>query len=549
PLFALLGLEVAAIGPSDAAVRRRRAYRADVVYASVAEIGYDVLRDRFATRSEERVDPPCDAAVVDEADAVMIDEAMTPLVLAGAADAAASDIAAATALVRTLSAPEHYAIDPDGTTVSLTDAGYDLIEQHLGGVNLFDTEHAGTLTRINLALHARMLLHRDVDYLVADGRIQLINTARGRVAQRQRWPDGLQAAVEAKEGLGISAPGEILDQLTVQDLLGRYRTLAGMSGTILPVAEDLIEFYGLRSGRIPRHRPDRRVDLPLEVLTTEAEKTDAVIGEILRRHAAGQPVLVGTQDVAESERLADLLPEQLDARVLNARNDADEAAIVGRAGEHGAVTVSTQISGRGTDIRLGGSAERDRRRVAAAGGLAVIQTGLFPSQRLDRQLRGRAARQGDPGVSIAFASLEDELVQTNSTEDMRRRIARAPVDPRHRRKLVLGAQRVAESVRQERHRATWQYTRIIAEQRAEALTVREQVLRARADAGLRLQDIIAELENRMPHAASSARTSAVRGIALFELDRTWTDHLGRLAEVRDGIHLRRLAGQDPVEEF
>lgn len=528
PLFAHLGVNVAWIGQGSTSEDRRAAYAAQVVYAPVSEVGYDLLRDRQVLDASERVSPVFDAAIVDEADAVMIDEAMTPLVLAGTGADDAEDLSAATALVRQLDPALHYAVDADHATVALTDAGLDLLEERLGGANLFDLEHSDTLTRINLVLHAHTLVRRDVDYLVTAEGIRLINAARGRVAELQRWPDGLHAAIEVKEGLAVSAPGVILDSLTVQDLLLRYQSLSGMSGTILPVAEELMEFFSLPAARIERHRPNIRHDESLRVFTDATAKTNAVIAEITRRHASGQPVLVGTQSVTESEAIASLLPAELHARVLNARNDAEEAAVIAGAGEYGAVTVSTQMSGRGTDIRLGGADERDRERVVAAGGLAVVSTTPYPSRRLDLQLRGRAGRQGDPGLSVCFASVDDELVQAHASSGTLNRLTRSCGDEGARRRAVFEAQRIAESVRLGQHRATWQYHRAIAAQRQKVLTVREEVLVA---------------------SAADATARARRLLTLYFLDERWQQHLAELTEVRDGIYLRVLAGQNPVDEF
>lgn len=551
PLFALLEVSVAWVGQHTSREDRQRAYRCNVVYAPVSEIGFDVLRDRFTVTDDERVAPVFDVAIVDEADAVMIDEAMVPLVLAGTSDHQPDDFAQATILVEELDEVRDFTVDADHATVTLTDAGLDRLEAQLGGVNLYAGEHVATLTRINLALHARVLVRRDVDYLVVDDGIKLINTGRGRVAHMQRWPDGLHAAIEAKERLSVSAPGVILDTITIQDLLLAYRTLSGMSGTVTAVAEDLIEFYKLPSGRVERHRPNIRVDEPDRVLLTSADRFAGVVDEIRMRHAAGQPVLVGTQNVAESESLATLLREAgIAARMLNAKNDAEEAAIIARAGEYAAVTISTQMSGRGTDIRLGGADEHDRDRVVAVGGLTVLATGRYPSRRLDAQLRGRAGRQGDPGTSLAVVSLDDELVQTNLPEHVVTNIERAgeSLTMERRQKIVNTAQQIAEGIRLDRHRNTWAYNRAIAAQRATVLTHRREA--ATGDLTMTtlrrlIPDHLAELER----ARGSAVADMVRTVALYHLDEHWMEHLALLQEVRDGIHLRSLAGQRPADEF
>ena len=552
PFFDLFGVSVGWIGQHTRHEERQRTYRHQVVYAPVSEIGFDVLRDRFATDDAQRVLPGSDVAIIDEADAVMIDEAIVPLVLAGAADAAADGVTQAALLVEGLQQGTHFTIDPDGTTVSLTEPGLDRVEESLGGLNLYEEAHVETLTLVNLALHARVLVRRDEDYVVEDGVVRLINTGRGRIAYLQRWPDGLYAAVEAKERVAASAPGVILDSITVQDLLGRYRMLSGMSGTIVSVAEELLEFYALPAGRMERHVPARRVDVPDRVVATEPEKYDAMLTEVRERHEAGQPILVGTQSVAESEYVAGLLARAgIETRVLNAKNDADEASLIARAGEYGAVTVSTQMSGRGTDIRLGGAHQHDRDRVVAAGGLAVVAVGRYPTRRLDAQLRGRAGRQGDPGASVVIASLDDELVQLHAPAHVLAVIDRdrGRMSGTRRAKIVASSQRIAEGLRRDRHRATWAYNRAIAAQR-------EAVLHHRADLALADNALVeARARSDAPFAAgeeacaTTPLASTARQVALYYLDEHWRDHLAELQEIRDGIHLRALAGQRPEDEF
>ena len=552
PFFTLLGIEVGWVGQHTPPDERRAAYTCPIVYAPVSEVGFDLLRDRFATSAAERVAPTFDVAVVDEADAVLIDEAMVPLVLAGSAEEPTDDVALAAQLAAGLVAEEHFTIDAEQANVTLTDTGLDLLESQLGGVNLYAADHVDTLVRINLALHAQELVHRDVDYLVADGRISLINSARGRVAHHQRWPDGLHAAVEAKEALAVTAPGVVLDSITVQELLSHYSTVSGMSGTVVEVAEELTEFYDLRSGRVERHEPNARTDEPDRILVTTDEKYDALIDEVASRHRTGQPVLVGTHSVAESEDLAALLAEEgIPARVLNARNDAAEAGIIARAGEPGAVTISTQMSGRGTDIRLGGPTQTDRGTVVARGGLAVLSSGRHPTRRLDAQLRGRAGRQGDPGTSIMFDSLDSDLVRAHAPEfDLNAIEWHGDTMPdKQRRKLLDGAQRIAEGIRRDRHRATWSYHRAITNQRATVLRHRNEV--RDTDAALdRLRDLITDEVAVLVAATDRAAVAdLVRRVTLFHLDDHWQDHLALLQEIRDGIHLRALGGQDPATEF
>lgn len=325
-----------------------------------------------------------------------------------------------------------------------------------------------------------------------------------------------------------------------------------MSGTVVEVADELMEFYTLRSGRVERHEPNARRDAPDRILTTTEEKYEALSAEVITRHRTGQPVLVGTQSVAESEELAGLLAEdEVPARVLNARNDAAEAGIIARAGEWGAVTISTQMSGRGTDIVLGGPDLVDRDAVLACGGLAVVSSGRHPTRRLDAQLRGRAGRQGDPGASIMFDSLDSELVRAHAPQFQLNEIewrAEAISEPQ-RRTLLDGAQRIAEGVRRDRHRATWSYHRAISSQRARVLRHRREV--ADTDTALaRARELItAEVATLVAATDLAAVTELVRRVTLFHLDDQWQAHLGLLQEIRDGIHLRALGGQDPATEF
>lgn len=366
----------------------------------------------------------------------------------------------------------HYDSDSDRRNIHLTEAGAQLVEKTLGGIDLYSEEHVGTtLTEVNVALHAHVLLQRDVHYIIRDGAVRLINASRGRVAQLQRWPDGLQAAVEAKEGIEATETGEVLDTITVQALINRYPTVCGMTGTALAAGEQLRQFYKLGVSPIAPNTPNIREDEVDRVYITAAAKMDAIIDHITEVHATGRPVLVGTHDVAESEELHERLVKRgVPAVVLNAKNDAEEAAVIAEAGKLGAVTVSTQMAGRGTDIRLGGSDDTGtaEQTVAELGGLHVVGTGRHNTQRLDNQLRGRAGRQGDPGSSVFFASWEDEVVASHlepgklpTETDDEGRITNPKAAA-----LIDHAQRVAEGRLLDVHANTWRYNQLIAQQRA-----------------------------------------------------------------------------------
>ncbi|TDW77694.1 preprotein translocase subunit SecA [Kribbella pratensis] len=423
--------------------------------------------------------------------------------------------------------------------------------------NLYADENLDRLTQINVALHAEVLLRRDVDYLVRDGKVSLINNNRGRVAKLQRWPDGLQAAVEAKEAVPVSDSGEVLDSITVQALVKRYKTLCGMTGTAVVVGESLQEFYDVDVAVVPPNKPNIRKDDPDRLYLTVEQKNEALVKHIGVVHESGRPILIGTHSVEESEQLSDKLEAAgIEHVVLNAKNDAEEAAIIAEAGVPGTVTVSTQMAGRGTDIRLGGKDEsHDKEKAIELGGLYVIGTGLHASRRLDDQLRGRAGRQGDPGETLFFASLGDELVTRYSVSSGLRPHPDETGRLTDRKSIGMleHAQRVADGANAELHRTTWQYNRLTGQQRAILLETREKVLTedlAATELAERAKERYDELVDEVGEDVVKA---AARRIALGHLDRRWTDHLAYLADLREGIHLRSLAGGivhlKPIDEF
>lgn len=556
PLLEALGLTVGWITAESTSEDRKAAYGRDVTYASVNEIGFDVLRDQLVTDVEDLVSPNPDVALIDEADSVLVDEALVPLVLAGTTHRETPRLEIIR-LIAELVPGTDYETDSDSRNVHLTDTGARKVEKALGGIDLYSEEHVGTtLTEVNVALHAHVLLQRDVHYIVRDGAVHLINSSRGRIAQLQRWPDGLQAAVEAKEGIETTETGEVLDTITVQALINRYATVCGMTGTALAAGEQLRQFYKLGVSPIPPNTPNIREDEADRVYITAAAKNDAIVAHIAEVHDTGQPVLVGTHDVAESEELHErLLRRGVPAVVLNAKNDAEEAQVIAEAGKFGAVTVSTQMAGRGTDIRLGGSDEADHDRVAELGGLHVVGTGRHHTQRLDNQLRGRAGRQGDPGSSVFFSSWEDDVVAANLDTN------KLPMDTDEDGRIVSPktgslldhAQRVAEGRLLDVHANTWRYNQLIAQQRAIIVERRNTLLRtatAREELAELAPERYQELAQTMSENGSDERLEKIcRLIMLYHLDRGWADHLAYLADIRESIHLRALGRQNPLDEF
>ncbi len=552
PLLEAMGLTVGWITAESTSKDRRAAYDCDVTYASVNEIGFDVLRDQLVTDVADLVSPNPDVALIDEADSVLVDEALVPLVLAGTSHRETPRLEIIK-LVGELTPEIDYATDSDSRNVHLTEVGARKVEKALGGIDLYSEEHVATsLTEVNVALHAHVLLHRDVHYIVRDDAVHLINSSRGRIAQLQRWPDGLQAAVEAKEGIETTETGEVLDTITVQALINRYATVCGMTGTALAAGEQLRQFYKLSVSPIPPNTPNIREDESDRVYITAAAKNDAIVDHIAEMHETGQPVLVGTRDVAESEELHERLVRRgVPAVLLNAKNDEEEAHVIAEAGEYGTVTVSTQMAGRGTDIRLGGSDEADHDRVAELGGLHVVGTGRHHTERLDNQLRGRAGRQGDPGSSVFFSSWEDDVVAANlernklpmQTDDDGRIVSPKTAG------LLDHAQRVAEGRLLDVHANTWRYNQLIAQQRAIIVDRRNTLLRT-ATAREELAQLAPDRYEELSEDLSEERLETIcRLIMLYHLDRGWADHLAYLADIRESIHLRALGRQNPLDEF
>lgn len=552
PLIEALGLTVGWVTSDSTPEERRTAYKCDVTYGSVNEIGFDVLRDQLVTDVDDLVSPNPDVALIDEADSVLVDEALVPLVLAGSTHRETPKVELIR-LVGELVANKDYETDSDSRNVHLTESGAQKLEAKLGGINLYSEEHVGsTLTEVNVALHAHVLLQRDVHYIVRDDAVHLINSSRGRIAQLQRWPDGLQAAVEAKEGIETTETGEVLDTITVQALISRYPTVCGMTGTALAAGEQLRQFYKLGVSPIPPNTPNIREDEEDRVYVTAAAKNDAIVEHIAEVHKTRQPVLVGTRDVAESEDLHErLVKAGVPAVVLNAKNDAEEAAVIAEAGALGVVTVSTQMAGRGTDIRLGGSDESNHDEVAELGGLHVIGTGRHNTERLDNQLRGRAGRQGDPGSSVFFSSWEDDVAVAHldpsklpmqTDEDGRVVNARAASQ-------LDNAQRIAEGRLLEVHAQTWRYNQLIAQQRAILVERRDTLLRT-PTAREELKELSPDRYDALVEDIGEEKLEKIcRLIMLYHLDRGWADHLSYLADIRESIHLRALGRQNPLDEF
>ena len=502
-IYEKLGLTVASIHQGLSSADRRDAYRANITYATANEVGFDYLRDGLAYDASELVHRALGdvAVVIDEADSILIDEARIPLVIAGGSTDQTSLPVAADFIVRRLRPGVDFTIENTGHNVALTPAGVRQVERGLRISNLFDAVHLEKHIAVQDALHGHVLLRRDVDYVVQDGRVLSVDEIKGRIVSERRWPAGLQTALECKEGVGMRAQGRVLGSITVENLIAQYAHVSGMTGTASTQSQELREIYGLPVISIPTHRPMIRVDHPDRIFETLEEKDAAVLDEIRTVHQSGRPVLVGTASVEESERLSARLAD-IPHPVLNARHEAQEAAIVSRAGERGTVTISTNMAGRGVDIVLGSG-------VAELGGLHIIGTNRHHSRRIDHQLRGRAGRQGDPGSSQFFVSREDALFVKHAEGD-----ATADVDQ---------LQRMAEGQNLDARKFLQKYERVIEGQRLNMRERREAALLASPD----------ELTERE------------RRAALETIDDLWSDYLAAAAELRSGTPWLSYAGKDP----
>jgi len=555
PVYELLGLSVGVVQEGMTPEERRRSYGADVTYATAKEAGFDYLRGFLARDPADLVHRLFHFAIVDEADSILIDEARIPLVIAGRVDEPTASGHALAIVVGTLDRGVHFDTDDNERNVNLTDAGYARLEEELACGSLIEGENLELLTRINCALHALVLLRRDVDYIVRNGRIELVDEFTGRVVEDRHLPDGLQAAVCAKEGLDSGSSGAILGSITLLHFFEHYPTLAGMTATANEAAEELHEFYGMQTVVVPPNRPSIRVDHPDLIFTHREAKNRALIEEIRKVHEKGRPVLVGTVSVEESEELAGRIRKAgIDCEVLNARRDDVEAEIVAEAGRLGAVTISTNMAGRGTDIKLGGRDEAEREGVVARGGLYVIGTNRHESRRIDDQLRGRAGRQGDPGESRFLISLEDPLISRFGVNRMipdrfRPEPQDDPVDHPVLRREIARAQRIVDNQNLDIRRTISKYSRMIEEQRSQIHARRQQVLMGEGSEGVLATGATRRYEALLAQHGPRLLDQVEREITLAQIDRVWTAHLAHAADLRESIHLMNVARLDPLAEF
>ena len=476
-LYNWLGCSVGVNGTEKTPDEKRAAYQADIMYSTNSEIGFDYLRDNMAVYQEDQVQRGLNFALVDEVDSILIDEARTPLIISGPGTGTSKLYQQTDRFVKKLQEEQDYKIDLESKTVALTDEGIQKAEKYFNLKNLYDPDNTALTHHLDQALRANYIMLKDKDYVVSNGEVLIVDSFTGRVMEGRRFSDGLHQAIEAKEHVEIQEENKTMANITYQNLFRMYSKLAGMTGTARTEMEEFREIYNMETISIPTNRPVARQDEPDLLYPTLESKFTAVVKRIKALHEKGQPVLVGTVAVETSEYLSHLLDqEKIPHVVLNAKNHAKEAEIVKNAGQVGAVTIATNMAGRGTDIKLGPG-------VKELGGLAVIGTERHESRRIDNQLRGRSGRQGDPGLSQFYLSLEDDLMKRFGGERITAFLERMKVDgedavikSRFLTRQVESAQKRVEGNNYDSRKNVLQYDDVMREQREIIYKERQQVI-------------------------------------------------------------------------
>ncbi|MBR2208189.1 MAG: preprotein translocase subunit SecA [Synergistaceae bacterium] len=541
PVYNFLGLTAGVIYPYMPIEERRAAYMADVTYGTNSEFGFDYLRDNMVLNQNEMVQRGHNFCIVDEVDSILIDEARTPLIISGPSDDDAGLYVKADSVARVLKINADYEVDEKEKSISMTDAGIQKAEDYLKMPGLFsDAAHSDLAHRVVQALKAHELFKRDIDYVVKDGEVIIVDEFTGRLMIGRRYSDGLHQAIEAKERVKVGRESQTLATITLQNYFRMYHKLAGMTGTAATEAEEFKEIYGLQVVTIPTHKTMIRTDNPDVIYATEKEKFAAVADEVEERHKNGQPVLVGTTSIENSERVSKLLKaRKIPHQVLNAKYHEQEAAIVAQAGREGAVTVATNMAGRGTDIMLGGNPPdaEEHERVVKAGGLAIIGTERHESRRIDNELRGRSGRQGDPGTSRFYLSLEDNLLRLFGSEKIQPLMGKLglkdgeAIESSMLSKIIENSQKKVEELHFDIRRQLLAYDNVMNQQR-------EAIYAERAD-------IIETPNDEMPEYG----WEVVRGVVNDTLDKYFPEDNSQADGERAAAKLKSLFGANVAEKI
>src|SRR3989344_4323230 len=510
-------------------VSPKEAYAADILYGTNHEFGFDYLRDNMVPESGMMVQRPLSFAIIDEVDSILIDEARTPLIISAPAEQSSETYFTFARLVKKLSEGEDYNIDEKMRAATLTDEGMNKIEKWLGIKNLYEPNAIHLVQHLEQALKAHALFKLDKDYVVKDGEIIIVDEFTGRLMIGRRYSEGLHQAIEAKEGVAVKRESKTLATITLQNFFRLYGKLGGMTGTAVTEAEEFSKIYNLEVAAIPTHRPMIRKDLPDLIFKNEQQKFNALVREITEKHKKGQPVLVGTISIEKNELLSDSLRRAgIPHEVLNAKHHEKEAAIIAQAGRSGAVTVATNMAGRGVDIILGGNppSADEAGKIREAGGLHVVGTERHESRRLDNQLRGRGGRQGDPGSSQFYLSPDDDLLRIfggdrlfnlmerfNVPEDM-------PIESKLLTKLISDAQQKVEGINFDARKNLLDYDDVLNKQRQKFYRIRQEML-----------------ERKEPILLVAA------------LDQFWMNNLENMDYLNETVQLRAYGHKDPLVEY
>lgn len=608
PIYDLLGVSVGVNLRDMTPKEKQDVYNCDITYSTNNEIGFDYLRDNMVVNKEDRVQRPLNYCIIDEVDSILIDEARTPLIISGGKANSNSLYIEANRAVKNLKEDEDYTIDLKTKSVSLTEEGSKKIEKILNIKNLYDIDNAGLVHHLNQALKANYAFAKDVDYVVSDGQVIIVDQFTGRLMQGRQYSDGLHQAIEAKEGVTINVETKTMATITFQNLFRMYNKLSGMTGTAKTEEEEFRNIYNMYVICIPTNKPVIREDLADLVYATEKGKYKAIINTVKEIHSKGQPILIGTISVESNEHLSGLLKKAgLPHEVLNAKNHEREAEIIAKAGEKGAITLATNMAGRGTDIKLGEG-------VKELGGLCVIGTERHESRRIDNQLRGRAGRQGDPGMSQFFVSFEDDLMRRFGTDRIKMMLQSLGVDDdmairsKTLTKSIETAQKRVEGNNYDIRKSLLDYDNVLNEQREIIYNKRNEIIDNESISqtvmdtfketinvlcenhiapeghltendkseiveyvntnflkkqNLKVEDIIDLKDKDVPEYISSlvikdyeekvkglpVRNEFERAISLRVIDSNWVEHMNTMEHLKEGIGLRGYSQTNPVQAY
>ena len=608
PIYDLLGVSVGVNLRDMTPKEKQDVYNCDITYSTNNEIGFDYLRDNMVVNKEDRVQRPLNYCIIDEVDSILIDEARTPLIISGGKANSNSLYIEANRAVKNLKEDEDYTVDLKTKSVSLTEEGSKKIEKILNVKNLYDIDNAGLVHHLNQALKANYAFAKDVDYVVSDGQVIIVDQFTGRLMQGRQYSDGLHQAIEAKEGVTINVETKTMATITFQNLFRMYNKLSGMTGTAKTEEEEFRNIYNMYVICIPTNKPVIREDLADLVYATEKGKYKAIINTVKEIHSKGQPILIGTISVESNEHLSGLLKKAgLPHEVLNAKNHEREAEIIAKAGEKGAITLATNMAGRGTDIKLGEG-------VKELGGLCVIGTERHESRRIDNQLRGRAGRQGDPGMSQFFVSFEDDLMRRFGTDRIKMMLQSLGIDDdmairsKTLTKSIETAQKRVEGNNYDIRKSLLDYDNVLNEQREIIYNKRNEIIDNESISqtvidtfketinvlcenhiapeghltendkseiveyvntnflkkqNLKVEDIIDLKDKDVPEYISSlvikdyeekvkglpVRNEFERAISLRVIDSNWVEHMNTMEHLKEGIGLRGYSQTNPVQAY